>query len=249
MTDKRQPTKSELFLYASIFAAVIGAFAFFAYEPGERLGFVIFVFAVTAFGIASAVVPAVKTIGTRFVSACFLFAFWILFTTGPIALFRAISAYVLDSASALVQVLVLVTWGILLIGASFVVMYASSREYLFNRMHRIGFFAPVLYSLNLLMISVQFFATWTFLLHQYGRVTLLPGSAAIVSAESFGDFFVWHFLNAVPVLKITDTILWNEPLLYSQASVGWMLLAFKVSVIMPVLAAFTWSWLRFRKGG
>lgn len=61
------------------------------------------------------------------------------------------------------------------------------------------------------------------------------------------DFFLWHFLNAVPVLKITDTLLWDPPLTYDQPVVGWILLAFKISVISPVIAAFGWSWKRFRE--
>ena len=68
-----------------------------------------------------------------------------------------------------------------------------------------------------------------------------------MSVNAVADFFLWHFLNAVPVLKITDTLLWDPPLTYDQPVVGWILLVFKIAVISPVIAAFGWSWKRFRK--
>jgi hypothetical protein len=143
--------------------------------------------------------------------------------------------------------LVLTIWGLLLLSSAFVVMYGKTEERIFNRMRKIGILAPLIYSLNLLLISIQFFAVATFLLQESGNVSLTLGSAQALSVDAVADFFLWHFLNAVPVLKITDTLLWDPPLTYDQPVVGLILLAFKISVISPVIAAFSWSWKRFRK--
>jgi uncharacterized protein (TIGR01777 family) len=54
------------------------------------------------------------------------------------------------------------------------------------------------------------------------------------------DFYVWHFLEAVPLLQVNETLHWKEPLTYDSGWVGLVLLIFKMAVIIPVIAAFTW---------
>lgn len=216
-------------------------------EPAERLGFVIFVLLILSLGFANAVLPGVCALVGRLFAGLFWLWFWLLVITGPLTLFRALSNALLASDSTSLRVLVLTIWGLLFLSSAFVVMYGKTGEQLFNRMRKFGILVPLLYPLNLLLISIQFFAVATFLLQESESVTLTLGSAKVLSVGAVADFFLWHFLNAVPVLKITDTLLWDPPLTYDQSAVGWILLAFKISVISPVIAAFGWSWKRFRK--
>jgi hypothetical protein len=231
-------------------ALLIGVALLFI-EPAERLGFVIFTLLILGLGLANALHPGVRAFVLRlfdgYFRLCFWLGFWLIVITGPLTLFRALSDALLASDSTFLRALVLAIWGLLLLSSAFVVMYGRTGERLLNRMRKIGILAPLVYSLNLLLISIQFFAAATFLLQESGGVNLTLGSAKALSVDAVADFFLWHFLNAVPVLKITDTLLWDPPLTYDQPTVGWILLAFKISVISPVIAAFGWSWKRFRK--
>jgi len=227
-------------------ALLIGVALLFI-EPAERLGFVISVLLILGLGFANAFLPGVRAFVFRLLDGFFRLWFWLLVITGPLTLLRALSDALLASDSTSLRVLVVTIWGLLFLSAAFVVMYGRAGERLFNRMRRIGILVPLVYSLNLLLISIQFFAVATFLLQESESVTLTLGSAKALSVGAMGDFFLWHFLNAVPVLKITDTLLWDPPLTYDQPAVGWILLAFKISVISPVIVAFGWSWRRFRE--
>ena len=73
-----------------------------------------------------------------------------------------------------------------------------------------------------------------------GWLTFAATSSVPVSASALTDFYLWHFLNAVPVFKITETLKWSAPLQYESAGVGWILLLFKFTVIGPLIAAFAW---------
>lgn len=57
-----------------------------------------------------------------------------------------------------------------------------------------------------------------------------------MSHGSFADFFLWHLLDAIPGLKVNETIRWTAPLTYERAGAGWLLLLFKVMVIVPAVA-------------
>jgi hypothetical protein len=72
------------------------------------------------------------------------------------------------------------------------------------------------------------------------RTSMMGGTADEVTPGSISNFFRWHFLDAVPLLKVNETLGWRPPLTYDSFSVGCMLLLFKAVVILPVIGAFTW---------
>lgn len=90
--------------------------------------------------------------------------------------------------------------------------------------------------INFVLIAVGCFAAFSILLHTSGPPLFLPGSNAEVSHGSFADFFLWHLLDAIPGLKVNETIRWTAPLTYERAGAGWLLLLFKVMVIVPAVA-------------
>ncbi len=48
-----------------------------------------------------------------------------------------------------------------------------------------------------------------------------------------------HFVDAIPIFKVPDTILWKNGFTYiNTGAVGWILLIFKVAVIFPLMASF-----------
>jgi hypothetical protein len=59
---------------------------------------------------------------------------------------------------------------------------------------------------------------------------------AVEHSGQLADFFVWQFMNQAPILDATDTLHWEVPLSYGGGA-GFVVLAFKALVIVPLLAA------------
>jgi hypothetical protein len=59
---------------------------------------------------------------------------------------------------------------------------------------------------------------------------------AVEHSGQLADFFVWQFSNQAPILDATDTLHWEVPLTYGGGA-GFVVLAFKAFVIVPLLAA------------
>ena len=98
---------------------------------------------------------------------------------------------------------------------------------------------------SVVMIACLFFGFASVLMGGRGWLTFAVTSSVPVNVSALTDFYFchfafWHFVNAVPVLKITETLRWSVSLQYESAAVGWMLLLFKFTVIGPLIAAFTW---------
>jgi hypothetical protein len=178
---------------ALIFLALwIGATLVFI-APGERLGFVLFSLLILGLGFANALYPGVLAFVFKLFGWCLGLWFGLFVTSLLFKLFSALSDVVLTSDSTSLRVLVLTIWFLLLLSSAFVVMYGRTRERLFNRMSML---ASLVYSLTLLLISIQFFAVATFLLQESGCVTLTLGSAQALSVDAVADFFSWHFLRS-----------------------------------------------------
>lgn len=47
------------------------------------------------------------------------------------------------------------------------------------------------------------------------------------------DFYLWNFMDMLPLVEFNETVMWEEPLKAAHPSVGWLLLLFKVTVILP----------------
>ena len=73
-----------------------------------------------------------------------------------------------------------------------------------------------------------------------------PGSDPETLHGRLMDFFVWHFLDAIPALKINDALQWKVPLEYHGWVLGLLLIGFKLAVIGPTIAAFVLFWKESR---
>ncbi len=51
------------------------------------------------------------------------------------------------------------------------------------------------------------------------------------------DFYVWHFLDLAPFIRINDLLLWERPLEHQSGWVGVIILLFQAAVVFPVIAA------------
>jgi hypothetical protein len=94
--------------------------------------------------------------------------------------------------------------------------------------------AVVLY-VNFVLVAMGCFASIAFLLHELTPPLFLAG-ARPVDHGSLADFLLWHVLDAIPGLKVPDTLRWAAPLTYERSGAGWLLLLFKIMVIVPVVS-------------
>lgn len=94
--------------------------------------------------------------------------------------------------------------------------------------------AVILY-LNFVFIAMGGFAAFALILHEPANAIFQPGSREEVTHGALADFFGWHLLDAIPVIKATETLQWEVPLTYTGPVASWLLLAFKVMVIVPAL--------------
>jgi hypothetical protein len=90
---------------------------------------------------------------------------------------------------------------------------------------------------NFVFIAAGCFAALAFMLNdQDGRPLFLPGAQKEVNHGTLADYLLWHVLDAIPGLKVPGTIKWAAPLSYERSGAGWLLLLFKVIVIIPVIS-------------
>jgi hypothetical protein len=124
-------------------------------------------------------------------------------------------------------------WAWLIIG--------KRRLQLFTQTYKLGILWPLLFSAAMLLFALMPFAALSSILADLGYTTFEP---SVPKGEFWRlqDLYLWHFFNSVPSLKITETLLWEEPFQYKDRLSGALLLAFKIIVIVPVIASFAAWW-------
>jgi len=178
---------------------------------------------------------------------------WLLSIAGPVGL-----AYWIVRGSLLgwplwLQAIVLGIWGSALAGMLWILAWPEARKASFVWLTDLHAWAPFLYAFNLAAIATVFFAACATIATQAGAVTLrLPGGASPGADPGtlhgrLMDFFVWHFLDAVPALKINDALQWKVPLEYDGWVLGLLQIAFKLAVIGPTIAAYVLYWQEGRR--
>lgn len=91
--------------------------------------------------------------------------------------------------------------------------------------------------------AASVFASLTFWLYNQNQwANMLPCAGRPVSPGSLLDFYVWHLLKLVPFLKLNETLKWGEPLCYTQARVGFLVLLFQALVVLPCINAIRYYW-------
>jgi len=159
----------------------------------------------------------------------------------PASLFSWFSRQMLLFKAFEIQALSLSLWGIIFLVAIRVLLYEDKRMRFFKWLReRISGFAPWAYSINLIWIGVFFFASLTYILVEQGRISFATFGEAQISFDRYLDFYLWHFIKAIPGFAITDTLRWQEPLTYNGGWIGVLLLLFKITMISPVIGAFIW---------
>jgi hypothetical protein len=213
-----------------------------AANPGTRIGYALLMAAIVAVALLSrrykGVGRAIDTVFAGYLS----FALSLLLALMRVVVFGWISRLILERLPPVFQIGAFTVWGLILAVALWLISTETRRSALFERLGAIGPLAPLAYAFNLLWTAVMFFSSVTFLLAQQGLLAFDPGPRGPITAGRVADFYPWHFLEAIPVLEVNQTLRWTEPLTYGRTSVGWLLLLFKLAVIVPVIAAFLGYW-------
>lgn len=212
--------------------------------PGDLIGYAIFLFGVVILGALSTRYQIVDNTIKRFFTAYCRFFGWLLMSLGPLIIFNWLSQYVLSNLPFSYQLIVFAVWGVLLVWALMLIFTDSKRELFFGKLQKLGSFTPIAYAFNLLMIAVTFFSSVTYVLVRQGLISLNIAANIDVSHGAIMNFYLWHFLDAIPFLEVNKTLHWDEPLTYKSSWIGFALLVFKLLVILPVIAAFAWYWKR-----
>jgi Ca2+/Na+ antiporter len=239
--------KSLILMYLSMYAGtllLVGLFKRYVMKDslGEVLGSFILTSAILLLAFLTIRYKSVGRIIDRAFTAYFLFFGWMFITLGNITLFYWLLPFIYK-LRLWFQIVAFVMWGFLLAAAVFSVATEKNRERVLKRLRKFSLFAPIAYSFNLLMISILFFSSVTYVLTDHGVLKLngpTGTQGAQISPEVIRDFYSWHFLQGVPLLKVNETLHWKEPLTYESGWVGLILLLFQLTVIVPVIAAFAW---------
>lgn len=166
----------------------------------------------------------------------------------PGAIAYTFSKTIVETFPRWLQVLTLVPWFLVLTGISLLLYSRAVRqwvrdwidregpEWLQNAApnERVGFWLGVLLYVNFVFIAAGCFASIAYLLHSLTPL-FVPKARAVVEHGSLADYLLWQLLDALPGLKVPETIKWEAPLDYTRSGAGWLVLAFKVMVVIPVV--------------
>jgi len=133
-----------------------------------------------------------------------------------------------------------------LVGAALLVAFVVLRAYLHNSPgsnFNVGAYnIHHLFTGLLLVTAGAVLASITFRLFNRGYVQLQECSGRSVAEAGLLDFFMWHFLNIVPLLQLNSLLRWKEPYCFQQGRVGLMILAFQALVVIPSFNTIRFYW-------
>jgi len=93
-----------------------------------------------------------------------------------------------------------------------------------------------------LVAAAAVFSSITLSLYKHGLVMLEPCTGRAVAAGSLTDFYMWHFMKLVPLVKINEVLKLGEPLCYTQKRVGLLILLFQALVVIPSINTVLYYW-------
>jgi hypothetical protein len=177
----------------------------------------------------------------RIVLLCFL-----VLSCGVVLAFPVYKAGV-SGPSSWVRVIVLALW---ILALALLIRYLADEGRRRGALERLmkdgdyGWLLPLLLAVVIFFFAATGFAALTQLLQEWDLVNLRkPHCAACrLDWEDFFNFYTWHFADAIPLLKIPDTLNWEESLVYEGAGPGWLVLGLQASVILPLIQTIRSYW-------
>jgi hypothetical protein len=134
-------------------------------------------------------------------------------------------------------------WGLIVVGISAVLLVICagliSNEQVLRDLDVEKFRWPTVFSVVLAWMAVVVFGGATCGLQRIGVVQMQPAAAYTDRcALEYADFYLWHLLDSIPGIKFTETVHWTQKYTYSDSVSGWLLLGFKIIVLVSVIGSF-----------
>ena len=186
---------------------------------------------------------------------------WVLFILGKIGKFLMVLMY-LDVALLLFWGLPfkLLMWGqyqhpvfyTVIIVLSFIyfmlaIFYVSRKNFYkdFDKKHVLGILFPLMLIIAVVGVGINCFAALSSILNDYGYISFNPQ----LNKHDFNallNFYLWHFFDLIPQIKINETLQWKLPLTNSSSLENWLLLFFKIIMVWIIIALF-YKWNKWRQ--
>lgn len=106
---------------------------------------------------------------------------------------------------------------------------------------RHGLAQPFFFVTGLWLAAIGWVSSLAFALHERGVIDFRDPGGAVVDTGRLADFFVWHSFEQIPALGVNDTLQWEMPLDYGGGA-GFLVLAFKVLILLPLVPVFLAAW-------
>jgi hypothetical protein len=112
---------------------------------------------------------------------------------------------------------------------------------------RHGLAQPFFFVAGLWLAAIGWVSSLAYLLDERGVIAFRApdDGGATVDTGRLADFFVWHSFEQIPALGVNDTLQWEMPLDYGGGA-GFVVLGFKVLILLPLVPVFLAAW-RHRK--
>jgi hypothetical protein len=104
-----------------------------------------------------------------------------------------------------------------------------------------GVLGPFALLAVMFVVMTSVFAAVTLVAADRNIVDLTAG-AGLPSFEDIAQLYVWQFCKSVPLLDVNETLRWNVPFIYKGTGTGFLVLLYKVAVILPLIGTFLVYW-------
>lgn len=169
-------------------------------------------------------------------------AYYLIFTAIVFALLLPGVAYfkaaqlMADSDAPMLTAGFFIVSGAIWLGLVSLLCPSKPQAWLFSKLRTLGWFTPLIFLFNYIAVSVVLFGFFAF--YVYG-----VGDDGKFDSDSYLNFFGYHFLDSIPALKVPETLQLTEPLPGDRpVGLGFLLLLFKLAVLIPAIGAFRAYW-------
>ena len=110
------------------------------------------------------------------------------------------------------------------------------QKWLFTKLKALGWLTPLIFLFNYIAVSTVLFGFFAF--YVYGA-----GISGELNSDSYLNLFGYHLLDSIPAMKIPETLRLTEPIPGERpVGLGFLVLLFKLSVLIPGIGAFRAYW-------
>ena len=107
---------------------------------------------------------------------------------------------------------------------------------------RHGLAQPFMFVTGLWLAAIGWVSAFSFVLAERGVVEFTTSTGAeVTSTGQLADFYVFQSFEQIPGLAINDTLQWDVPLQYAGGA-GFVLMAFKVLILIPLVPVLLAAW-------